>query len=217
GLYGSELPSRRLRKTGQALASASLLEFYRWTVSHWREPEKVVIDGTDAPAVFEAGYDWSMLPDLTHTMMFIDTVSFLPNDILAKLDRASMAVSLEARVPLLDHRVVEFAWRLPLSMKIRDGSGKWILRQVLHRYVPPELVSRPKKGFSIPVSQWLRGPLREWAEELLAEDRLKREGYFNPRPIRRRWEQHANEEQGWIRNLWNILTFQAWKARWIDT
>jgi asparagine synthase (glutamine-hydrolysing) len=143
-------------------------------------------------------------------MMLLDTVSYLPDDILVKVDRASMAVGLESRAPFLDHRVAEFAWSLPIHCKLRGGQGKWILRRILSQYVPPKLFERPKAGFGIPVYAWLRGPLRAWAEELLDERRLRREGYFDSAPVRRKWGEHLSQRQDWSYPLWNVLMFQAW-------
>ena len=142
-------------------------------------------------------------------MMFMDSTTYLPDDILCKVDRAAMGVSLETRIPFLNHKVVELAWRLPLHMKIRNGQGKWLLRELLFKHVPRKLIERPKQGFSLPIADWLRGPLREWAEELLNEPRLKNEGYFHPKPIRIAWEEHL-KGNNMHNQLWGILMFQAW-------
>jgi asparagine synthase (glutamine-hydrolysing) len=185
---------------------------YQQLVSHWKEPASLVLDSGEPPTVLTSSNDPGKLADFTERMMFMDTVSYLPDDILVKVDRASMAVSLESRVPFLDHRVVEFAWRVPLSMKIRDRKGKWLVRQVLYKYVPKELVERPKMGFGVPIDSWLRGPLREWAESLLDETKLRTDGFFNPQPIRQKWNEHLQGRHNWQYYLWDVLMFQAWLA-----
>lgn len=186
-------------------------DLYRSLTSHW-DPAQIVI-GEGEPATALSG-EWPLLPSLSEQMMVLDAVTYLPGDILTKVDRAAMAVSLETRVPLLDHRVFEFAWRLPMQYKIRGGVGKWLLRQVLYQYVPQSLIERPKMGFGIPIDSWLRGPLREWAEAQLDESRLEREGYFKPALIRSKWEEHLSGRRNWQHHLWDVLMFQAWLTEW---
>ena len=183
---------------------------YRRQHTHWAEPEQVVVNGRE-PKGLQYEPEWaSQFPDFVQRMQFMDTMTYLPDDILTKVDRASMAVSLEARVPLLDHRVVEFSWRLPQSLKIRDGQDKWLLRKVLDRHVPRTLMDRPKMGFGAPVGKWLRGPLRDWAETLLSEQRLTEGGYFNPDPVRATWDGFLAGRNTAQEPLWGVLMFQAW-------
>ena len=205
-----ERRAERIRKTVEILGAPNPEFLYRRRVSHWQHPSDLVIDATEPPTVLTDCAAWPELADFEHRMMYLDAISYLPDDILVKVDRAAMSVSLETRVPFLDHRVVEFAWRLPLSMKIRNGRGKWILRELLYKHVPEELVDRPKMGFGVPIDSWLRGPLRDWAEALLNESRLQQEGVFNPGPIRRKWEEHLNGRCNWQYHLWDVLMFQAW-------
>ena len=188
----------------------SLDDLYWSLIFTWKNVAEVVVGGGDALA--EAREIASCPQQLANEerMMFLDTMTYLPDDILTKVDRAAMGVSLETRVPLLDHRVVDFAWRLPLSMKIRNGKSKWILRKVLYKYVPKELIERPKMGFGVPLDLWLRGPLKDWAEALLDETRLRSEGFFHPAPIRKKWQEHLSGEHNWAHYLWIVLMFQAW-------
>jgi len=182
-------------------------------VSLWADPHEIVLGAIEPTTVLTNPQAWPAVDELTERMMYLDTVTYLPDDILTKVDRASMAVSLEARVPLLDHRVVELAWRLPLEMKLRRGHGKWILRQLLERYVPRSLFERPKMGFGIPLHDWLRGPLKGWAEELLDEHRLRAEGFLEPGPIAAKWREHLSGRRNWQDQLWGVLMFEAWLER----
>lgn len=203
-------PGDKLHKLAEILAVRNPEEIYWGLVSHWKQPEQIVKDATELPTVLTDASQWANVPDLTHRMMYLDTVTYLPDDILTKVDRAAMGVSLETRVPLLDHRVLEFAWTLPPGMKLRDGQSKWLLRQVLYRHVPKELIERPKMGFGIPLDVWLRGPLRAWAEELLSPSRLESEGYFQSGPIQEKWREHLSGQRNWSYYLWDVLMFQAW-------
>ena len=201
----------KLHKLAEILAVESPEAIYHGLVSHWKNPSNLVIGATEPPTVLTDRSRWADLHEFSQRMMFLDLITYLPDDILAKVDRASMGVSLEARVPILDHRVVEFAWSLPISMKIRNGQGKWILRQVLYKYVPKKLIERPKAGFGIPIDTWIRGPLRDWADSLLEKRRLREEGFFNPQPIRQKWKEHLSGKRNWQYCLWDVLMFQLWQ------
>lgn len=198
----------RIQKLAAVMRVENSSSLYRHFVSHWADPAEVVIGGVE-PATGMTHPQFS-LDNIVEQMMLLDSVSYLPDDILVKVDRAAMGVSLETRVPFLDHRLFAYAWHLPLSMKIREGQGKWILRQVLYKHVPRELIERPKMGFGVPIDEWLRGPLRDWAENLLDESRLRKEGFFHPAPIRKKWDEHLSKQRNWQYHLWDVLMFQAW-------
>jgi len=221
---GAAIPERRrpaqfgdkMRKLADLLAGApEASAFYRSVVSLWVDPARVLLEGAEPAGPLDDPGIRALVPDFIERMQYLDTLTYLPDDILAKVDRASMAVSLEARVPLLDHRVVAFSWSLPPTLKAADGTGKRLLRRVLDRYVPRALIDRPKMGFAVPIHDWLRGPLRDWAEELLDERRMAGDGIFDPAPIRRCWREHLERRRDWQHPLWTILMFQAWKARWM--
>lgn len=199
----------RLHKAADLLCS-SQQELYRSLIAHWADPLEIVQGTPEPDSPINTLMGSHQEGSFEERMMFWDFLSYLPGDILVKVDRAAMAVSLETRVPMLDHRVIEFAWSLPLSMRVRAGEGKWLLKQLLARYVPRTLTERPKTGFGIPIDNWLRGPLRPWAEALLDESRLKRDGFFNPGPIRRKWQEHQSGRRNWAYWLWDVLMFQSW-------
>lgn len=199
----------KLHKGAGVLASSSVDALYLGLVTHW-QPDGLVL-GAEEPLTHLRGNPLLLVGlNEVQRMMALDAITYLPDDILVKVDRAAMGVSLETRVPFLDHRVVEFAWQIPQNFKLRDGVGKWALRQVLYRYVPKVLIERPKMGFGVPIDSWLRGPLREWAECLLNESRLRQEGFFNPAPIRQKWAEHLSGQRNWQYHLWDVLMFQAW-------
>ncbi len=190
-------------------------EFYRRLVSHWWDAQALVAGAAEPRFLPDDPQAGIFIADRAERMQYLDTLTYLPDDILTKVDRASMAVSLEARVPLLDHRVVAFSWALPAAWKARPGAGKYLLRRVLDRYVPRRLIDRPKAGFAVPIDSWLRGPLRDWAEGLLDPARLKREGVLAPAPIQQKWREHLEGRRNWQYPLWDVLMFQAWKERWL--
>ena len=211
----THLPGRgawrgKVGKLGELLRTDSRGDFYRHFVSYWADPTKVVKGGVEPVSEFAR----TMQGSTFESMMKLDTITYLPDDILVKVDRAAMAVSLETRVPLIDHRVYEFAWSLPHQYKVRGNTGKWLLRQVLHRHVPQALVDRPKRGFAVPLAAWLRGPLREWADALLDPTRLRQEGWFEPEPILRKWREHTSGHRNWDSHLWGVLMMQAWLDRY---
>lgn len=203
-------PGDKLHKLAEIVVARGEEEVYLNLVSHWKNPGSLVKGGMEPKSLITGHGCLANLDGFENNMMYLDTVTYLPDDILTKVDRAAMGVSLESRIPMLDHRVVEFAWRLPLEMKIRKGQGKWLLRQMLYRYVPNELVERPKAGFGLPLGDWLRGPLRDWAEALLDEGRLVQEGFFHPGPIRKTWDEHLSGRYNRAYHLWDVLMFQSW-------
>jgi len=220
GAAQSVLPSRvrvahagdRMHKLADVVASQSMVGMYRSLVSHWRQPASMVIGGSEPATLLDEPMPGLEALGDVERMMYWDARTYLPDDIMVKVDRAAMAVSLEVRAPFLDHRVMELAWRLPLRMKLRDGVGKWVVRKVLERHVPTALVERPKMGFGVPIDQWLRGPLRNWAGDLLSPDRLRREGFLRPEPIQLKWQEHQAGTRNWQYLLWDVLMFQAWLA-----
>ncbi len=203
-------PGYKMHKLAEVISAPDRRSLYKRLISNWPDPAIVCLSGTEPETLFERPDKWPKTKDFTQWMQFMDTAVYLPDDIMVKVDRAAMGVSLETRAPYLDHEVVEFAWRLPLSMKIRGREGKRILKKILYRHVPRILVDRPKMGFGVPIDQWLRGPLKEWACDLLSRETLNRQGYFNPDPIQAALDEHLSGRRDHQYRLWNILMFQAW-------
>lgn len=200
----------KLAKVAAELQAQSPAEVYLNRMSRWRRPQAVVPGGTEHPTPFTSEGLRLQSDDVAHSLMYLDLVTYLPEDILAKVDRATMAVGLEARAPLLDYRVIELAFRMPIAYKLRDRQQKWLLRQLLRRYLPDALIDRPKTGFGAPVSVWLRGPLRSWAQTLLDPARLQHEGFLAPAPVTVIWNEFLAGQRKWHTHLWNVLMFQAW-------
>ncbi|MEQ9560247.1 MAG: asparagine synthase (glutamine-hydrolyzing) [Rhodospirillales bacterium] len=207
-------PGEKVWKMADVLSQPDGMALYRRLVTAWEDPGSLVPGSREPRTVIWDASVADDAPAFMERMQLLDTLTYLPEDILTKVDRASMAVSLEARVPLLDHRLVEFAWSLPRAMRVRGKQGKWLLRQVLNRYVPTALTDRAKMGFGIPVGQWLRGPLRDWAEDLLQEDRLAEGDLLRPEAIREAWSMHLSGRRNLTTELWTVLMFQSWRRRW---
>lgn len=200
----------KLHKLAGVMGTQGQELIYRQLLSHWQEPAALVRGGYEPPTALTSLPPELELDNFVDRMMLLDAISYLPDDILVKVDRAAMGVSLETRVPMLDHRVVEFAWSLPFDMKVRHGEGKWLLKQVLYRHVPRALLERPKMGFGVPIDHWLRGPLKAWAEDLLDPRRMDAEGFLDPGPVQEKWRQHQLGGQNWQYLLWDVLMFQSW-------
>jgi asparagine synthase (glutamine-hydrolysing) len=217
-------PSSKVSKLARVLAASDPEDAYRALTTHWDAAASLVLDNEERDVVprngardVSEGLGASPVGGggITEQMLWSDLVGYLPDDILVKLDRGAMAVSLETRVPFLDRGILDLAWRLPLGAKLRGGQTKWVLRQVLERHVPPSLVERPKMGFGLPIGSWLRGVLAPWAEQLLDERRLREQGLLDPVPIRRAWQLHRAGRRDLGYELWDILVLQSWMDRWM--
>jgi asparagine synthase (glutamine-hydrolysing) len=203
----------KVHKAAGSFAQSSLAGYYSSVVAKWETPGEILPLSTALSTRSEQSALDGTLDETVDKLRLMDVLTYLPDDVLTKVDRASMTVGLETRVPLLDTRVAEFAWSLPKELLIRNGVGKWLLRQVLYRYVPKALVERPKTGFSVPLGEWLRGPLRDWAEDLLSARALADSG-LEPKPVRRLWEAILSEKSWQHYALWNVLIYQDWARRW---
>jgi len=204
----------KVHKIAALLDAPTPEAIYLRLVSQWPNPDLITTGGREQAGVFQDASLAAKVPNFVSRMQYLDMATYLPDDILTKVDRATMAVGLEGRVPLLDHRVIAYSWSLPPHLKVRNGQGKWILRQVLNRYVPHGLVDRPKQGFGVPLGAWLRGPLRDWVEDLLSVKRLENGGLLRPEPIRKMWDEHRAGVRNWQYPLWTVLMFEAWRERW---
>ena len=204
------IPGDRMHKLAGVMAVDSPENMYREFVTNWRDPSGMALGAREPATALTDRSRWPSFDDFVPRMMYLDSVSYLPDDIMVKVDRAAMGVSLETRAPFLDHRVVEFAWRIPTEYKVRDGQGKWILRRVLDRHVPRELIERPKMGFGVPIDHWLRKELRDWAGDLLSPTRLRAEGYLDADAIQLKWNEHQGGGRNWQYPLWVALMFQSW-------
>lgn len=200
----------KIHKLAGILAVKDRQAVYRYLISQAKNPASLVRDSRELPTQLDEQQLWDTVSDFWEQMMLLDQITYMRDDILTKVDRAAMAVSLETRTPFLDHRIAEFAWSIPLQYKVNKGQGKWILRQVLYRHVPKELIERPKAGFSVPIAQWLRGDLRGWAESLLCEDSLTVAGCWHVPAVRAKWKEHLSGQRNWWYEIWGVLMFQAW-------
>jgi len=203
-------PGDKAHKLAEVLYQDTQEEFYKTLCSHWKDPENIVLNSKEYPTLLTNETGWLGSNNFIENMMAMDTNTYLADDILVKVDRAAMACSLETRIPMLSKNVVQSAWSLPLDLKIRDGVGKWPLRQVLYKHVPKDLIERPKQGFGMPLGDWLRGPLHEWASDLLNKENLTNSGYINPEPVMKLWDEHSKGERNWQYQLWDVLMFETW-------
>jgi asparagine synthase (glutamine-hydrolysing) len=207
---GGRLTGDRIHKLADKLGARTVGQFYAGLMTIWDDPGQVVKGGSDRPNGFDDPKRTVALDDIFDGFMYVDTLTYLPDDILVKVDRATMAVSLEGRAPLLDHRIADFLWSLPHGLRVSGLRGKRWLKEILYTHVPRHLVERPKMGFGIPLADWLRGPLRAWAEALIDAPRLNNEGYLLAAEIRKRWDEHQSGARNWQGPLWNVLMFQSW-------
>lgn len=208
----SAVSEGQLKNLALFLQCNNVDDAFHYTSSAWKNPEAIVKHANPIPSVF---FEENLMlsdfdSDPRRNFMYLDQRTYLPDDILVKVDRCAMSVSLEGRIPMLDHRIVEFAWSLPTSLKMKEGQEKWPLRQVLYQHVPKKIIDRPKMGFGVPIDTWLRGPLRDWAEDLLDESKIKQQGFLYSKPIRKKWEEHLSGDMDWSFYIWHVLMFQQW-------